>query len=159
MEGDLKYVDLTYLEGIAEGDTDIIKELVEIFIDQIPEFTDGFTEGMLNNDWMKVAAIAHKAKSSVMSMGMKELGNIDLKNTELLAKQLRVIELSEKESVTQEQEEEIKKIKLNLESYPKDRVEWVIENANRDVLQNLIDKFNTLCLKAGDELSTVISTY
>ena len=41
-----KYVDLTYLEGIADGDTSIIKELVEIFLDQMPEFTEGFDQNL-----------------------------------------------------------------------------------------------------------------
>ncbi|MGQ1786611.1 MULTISPECIES: Hpt domain-containing protein [unclassified Saccharicrinis] len=159
MVEDYKYIDLSYLEGIAEGDKEIIKELVEIFLDQMPEFTDGFAESMTDKDWVKVAAIAHKAKSSVMSMGMEELGSIDLKNMELLAKQLRINELSVKESITESQKEEIVNLKRNLESYPDSRVTWVVENADKETLESLIEKFTTVCNKAVDELNKVISTY
>ena len=159
MEGEHKYINLSYLEGIAEGDKSIIKELIEIFIEQIPEFTDGFEESMLNNDWVKVAAIAHKAKSSVMSMGMEELGIVDLKNMELLAKQLRISELSDKKDKNQKQNEELEKLTENLESYPKDRIGWIEENANSETLQNLINKFNSCCESAVEELNIEISTY
>lgn len=159
MEGEHKYINLSYLEGIAEGDKGIIKELVEIFIEQIPEFTNGFEESMLRNDWVKVAAIAHKAKSSVMSMGMDELGSVDLKNMELLAKQLRIIEISAEKDKSEKQNEELDKLTQNLESYPEDRVGWIVENANNEKLQNLIDKFNSHCERAVGELNVEISTY
>jgi len=159
MVEDYKYIDLSYLEGIAEGDKEIIKELVEIFLDQMPEFTDGFDEGIKDKDWVKIAAIAHKAKSSVMSMGMEELGNIDLKNMELLAKQLRINELSGKVSITEAQEDEMNSLKRNLESYPEERIAWVIKNANLEMLTSLIEKFTAVCEKAVEELNKVISTY
>jgi HPt (histidine-containing phosphotransfer) domain-containing protein len=159
MSEQLKYVDLSYLEGIAEGDKDIIKELVEIFLDQMPEFTDGFSESVIDKDWIKIAAIAHKAKSSVVSMGMQDLGNKDLKDLELLAKQLRIIELEQKESITDIQRDEIHSLKRNLEGYPEERITWVENNASIDVVNQLIDKFNTVCGQAIEELNNVISTY
>ncbi len=159
MVEDYKYIDLSYLEGIAEGDKGMIKELVEIFLDQMPEFTDGFADSMLDKDWLKVAGIAHKAKSSVMSMGMDELGNVDLKNMELLAKQLRMMELLDKDSTTDAQKGEISSLKQNLDSYPKDRIDWVLENASINALQNLIDKFTSVCSQAVIELNKEISTY
>lgn len=158
MDGEHKYINLSYLEGIAEGDKGVIKELIEIFIEQIPEFTVGFEDSMLHNDWVKVAAIAHKAKSSVMSMGMEELGNVVLKDLELLAKQLRILELSEKNK-SEKRNEELDKLIQNLESYPKERVGWVVENANKEMLKSLIDKFNSHCESAVEELNVEISTY
>ncbi len=159
MEAKMKYVDLTYLEGIADGDTGIIKELVEIFLDQMPEFTEGFDQYLKEKDWLRIAAIAHKAKSSVVSMGMQDLGNNDLKNLELLAKQMRIKELNDKEIVTESQKEEIVTLNKNFEGYPEERIKWVKENANILVLNNLVDKFNDVCEKAVKELSQVISTY
>ncbi len=159
MEDKNKYIDLTYLEGIADGDTSIIKELVEIFLDQMPEFTEGFDQYMKEKDWLKIAAVAHKAKSSVVSMGMQELGNIDLKNLELLAKQLRINELEEKAAITDAQKEEIVTLNKNFEGYPEDRIKWVKENANISELKKLIEKFNNVCDEAVKELSQVISTY
>ncbi|TLX78294.1 Hpt domain-containing protein [Labilibacter sediminis] len=159
MAEEYNYIDLSYLEGIAEGDKDIIKELVEIFLDQMPEFTDGFADNVRDKNWVQIAAIAHKAKSSVVSMGMEELGNVDLKNMELLAKQLRIIELNAKDSITDAQQDEIKSLERNLEGYPEERMNWVITNANKETLDNLIDKFTSVCSKAVEELNHVISTY
>lgn len=159
MAEDYTQIDLSYLEGIAEGDKDIIKELVEIFLDQMPEFTDGFAESMRDKDWVKVAAIAHKAKSSVMSMGMEELGNVDLKNMELLAKQLRINELSDKESVTDAQKDEVNTLQRSLDSYPENRITWVVDNASKDKLEELINKFTAVCNIAVEELNKEISTY
>ncbi|MCW3804886.1 Hpt domain-containing protein [Plebeiibacterium marinum] len=159
MEEKYKYVDLSYLEGIADGDKSIVKELVEIFLDQMPEFTDGFDESLKDKNWLKIAAIAHKAKSSVVSMGMNDLGNNDLKNLELLAKQLRVIELKRKDSVTEAQKDEIIVLEKNFEGYPEDRIKWVRANANLSELENLIEKFNDICEKAKEELDHVVSTY
>ncbi len=159
MEESNKYVDLTYLEGIADGDTSIIKELIEIFLDQMPEFTEGFDLNLKEKNWLKIAAIAHKAKSSVVSMGMNELGNVDLKNLELLSKQLRILELEEKDSITEAQKEEITTLKRNFEGYPEDRIKWVKDNASITELNTLIEKFNIVCSKAVKELTQVISTY
>ena len=159
MEEKYKYVDLSYLEGIADGDKSIVKELVEIFLDQMPEFTDGFDESLKDKNWLKIAAIAHKAKSSVVSMGMNDLGNNDLKNLELLAKQLRVIELKRKDSITEAQKDEIIVLEKNFEGYPEDRIKWVRANANLSELENLIEKFNDICEKAKEELDHVVSTY
>ncbi len=154
-----KYVDLSYLEGIAEGDKDIIKELVEIFLDQMPEFTEGFADSFQDKDWLKIAAIAHKAKSSVVSMGMNDLGNRDLKNLELLSKQMRILELEEKDTITDAQKEEIQVLHRNFDGYPEDRINWVVKNANVTTIKELIDKFNQVCDKAVEELSNVMSTY
>jgi HPt (histidine-containing phosphotransfer) domain-containing protein len=154
-----KYVDLTYLEGIAEGDNGIVKELIEIFIDQMPEFTNGFEVNLKDKNWLKIAALAHKAKSSVISMGMSELGNVDLKNLELLAKQFRVEELNQKQVISESQKQEITTLQSNLEGYSEERILWVKQNCNADVLKQLIDKFNSICNQAVEELSNVIRTH
>ncbi len=152
------YIDLTYLEGVADGDMDIIKELVKIFIDQLPEFRDGFEESYIGQDWMNIAGIAHKAKSSVVSMGMKDLGNTDLKNLELVAKQCKILELEQKEGRSTSEEDELQVLKRNLEDYPSKRVEWVIENANKKTIQDLILKFNDTCSSALEELNEVLNS-
>jgi len=99
MPNQFNVINLTYLESISEGDNEIIKELINIFIDQMPEFFDGFEESFEQKDWMKIAALAHKAKSSVLSMGMDDLGNRDLKNLELICKQMVLNDLENKELI------------------------------------------------------------
>lgn len=149
-------IDLTYLESIADGDKEIIKELVVIFLEQVPEFTQGLDKFFAEKNWKGIAALAHKAKSSVISMGMAELGNIDLKNLELLAKYLRILELQHNENPGFKGEDELSHLIRTLESYPKQRQDWVKENASEKIIISIIKKFNNTCEKACAELKTVL---
>lgn len=92
MKKDSKIVDLTYLEGMAEGNEELIKELVEIFRKQVPDFVDEMNEYYNRQDWASLGAVAHKAKSSVYIMGMSDLA-ADLKTFELIAKKGENIEI------------------------------------------------------------------
>lgn len=156
MPNQYNYIDLSYLESISEGNDDIINELISIFIEQVPEFTEGFAEGLETRDWVKIAAVAHKAKSSVISMGINNLGNIDLKNLELLAKQLRIDELIASPSTSAKSTEELEKLKKNLDSYPADRKNWILNNKSELKVKELIDNFNITCAEAIKELTQVL---
>ncbi|TSA37737.1 MAG: Hpt domain-containing protein [Porphyromonadaceae bacterium] len=79
------YADLTYLESMSPDSNELILEMLQIFIDQLPEFTEGLTEHLKNRDYMALGALAHKAKSSVAVMGMDSLA-ADLKTLEISAK-------------------------------------------------------------------------
>lgn len=85
MAGKFTFADLTYLESMSMGSNELIIEMVQIFIDQLPEFTEGLTAHLQNGDFMALGALAHKAKSSVAVMGMESLAT-DLKTLELSAK-------------------------------------------------------------------------
>ena len=85
MSSPFTYADLTYLESMSMGSQEMINEMIEIFINQIPEFTEGLQELHKNNDYSALGALAHKAKSSVAVMGMDELAGV-LKDLELKAK-------------------------------------------------------------------------
>jgi HPt (histidine-containing phosphotransfer) domain-containing protein len=132
MPNQFKIINLTYLESISDGDKGIIKELVNIFVEQLPEFYEGFEENLKKKDWLKIASFAHKAKSSVLSMGMEELGGKDLKNLELICKQMVLNELENKEDITPEELNETEKIKKSFKGYEPERIEWVKENCNEE---------------------------
>ncbi len=85
MASNFTYADLSYLESMAMGSNEMIVEMIQIFIDQLPEFTDGMTAHLDNRQWAELGALAHKAKSSVAVMGMNALAD-DLKVLELKAK-------------------------------------------------------------------------
>ena len=85
MAGKFTYADLTYLESMSAGSTDLIAEMIQIFIDQLPEFTEGLTKHLNSGDYQALGALAHKAKSSVAAMGMDALAK-DLKTLELSAR-------------------------------------------------------------------------
>ena len=145
-------IDLTYLESIADGDSEIVKELINIFLEQIEEFTGGLENYFKTEDWRGIASLAHKAKSSVISMGMAELGNHDLKNLELIAKFFTINELHHKTQLEANEEEELNLLKRCLSSYPETKQNWVVENASKEIISNIIIKFNDTCQEAGNEL-------
>ncbi len=154
MKYDLEYTNLTYLESISEGNNEIMVELIEIFIDQIPDFTSGMLKYYENKEWKGLAALAHKAKSSVLSLGMTHLGEVDLKNLELLAKQQYLKELEELN--TPQAEVEAKKIEENLNTYYSDRLEWINQNNSLDTINKTINFFILQCENASGELKNVL---
>ena len=81
-----KYVDLSYLENMSGGSKELVKEMVDIFISQVPEFTSEMKSLLAKRDYQSLGMLAHKAKSSVAIMGMEELAKY-LKEFELLAKE------------------------------------------------------------------------
>jgi HPt (histidine-containing phosphotransfer) domain-containing protein len=85
MAGKFTYADLTYLESMTMGSNELVIEMIKIFIDQLPEFTEGLVEHLKNKDYTALGALAHKAKSSVAVMGMNQLA-ADLKTLEICAK-------------------------------------------------------------------------
>ncbi len=78
------YADLEYLESMSLGN-DMIAEMIDLFVQQIPEFTEGLTSLLASGDYPALGALAHKAKSSVAAMGMNSTA-ADLKTLELTAK-------------------------------------------------------------------------
>jgi HPt (histidine-containing phosphotransfer) domain-containing protein len=90
-----KIIDLSYLKEMSGNNKDIMIEMVEIFIEQNPEFTEGISTSFENKQWTELGAIAHKAKSSVRIMGMNDLGNC-LEQIEHYSKGNQKIELQQK---------------------------------------------------------------
>ncbi|WP_439185629.1 Hpt domain-containing protein [Carboxylicivirga taeanensis] len=151
MPNPYSHINLNYLESITDGSQELIKELVGIFIEQIPEFKEGFEEGLAQKDWSKIAAVAHKAKSSVLSMGMEELGNTDLKNLELLAKLLKIDELMKADAGL----EEAARLQKSFDGYSDERRMWLESNKNEQAIKAIISRFNETCDAAMTELRDV----
>lgn len=78
-------VNVTYLEEVCGGSKEIIKEMVGIFFDQVPEFYSEMKSLMEDKNYYDLGLLAHKAKSSVAIMGMQALAG-RLKELELIAK-------------------------------------------------------------------------
>lgn len=86
-----KYINLEYLEEVTGGEAEIMKEFIEMFFEQIPEFRDGLKNYLANKQWKELGELAHKAKSSVMTFGLNDLG-MHLKQLQLKTQQLSEIE-------------------------------------------------------------------
>ena len=78
----MAFTDLKYLHTITEGDTASMRELILLFIEQVPEFIANLNKYLTEEQFIELGKEAHKAKSSVMIMGMDTLGH-DLKTLQL----------------------------------------------------------------------------
>ena len=75
--------DLSYLEAMTERDKGLIKELIGIFSTQVGEYSTLMKKYLGEKNWGELSKLAHKAKSTVAIMGMRELSE-ELKQLELL---------------------------------------------------------------------------
>ncbi len=114
MDNRFETVNLCYLEDISGGDINFQKELIGIFLCQIPEFLSNMKEFLAKNDAGLLAKEAHTAKSSVLIFMMDETG-----------KTLKQIQLLAENSQTEQ-------IPILL-----DNVEKALANASRELTQHL----------------------
>jgi len=77
--------DLTYLESLAGNDSSFIRDMIDIFIEQIEEYETGMADLLEKSDYKNLSKLAHKAKSSVSVMGMKPETEL-LQRLEIMAK-------------------------------------------------------------------------
>lgn len=79
-------VELSYLKEMSGGNKELAKEMIDIFITQVKEFSISLQEHYESKDYEKLGKLAHKAKSSISIMGLEDLAK-DLKRLELMAKE------------------------------------------------------------------------
>ena len=77
--------DLSYLRNMTDGNPELIREMIEIFLDQVNEYIREMQQSYEQKNWQALSRIAHKAKSSVVIMGMHNLADM-LNELELLSK-------------------------------------------------------------------------
>jgi len=81
----VKMINLSYINDMAGGNNEIVFEMIDVFIDQVPEFLEEMNACYEKKDWYNLGLIAHKAKSSVAILGMESQAK-ELKHLEILAK-------------------------------------------------------------------------
>ncbi|WP_372776532.1 Hpt domain-containing protein [Mangrovibacterium sp.] len=91
---DQKVTNLDYLNEVTGGDPEITKEFIEMFFEQIVEFKTGMRDYFAAKQYKELGELAHKAKSSVMTFGMNDLG-VRLKQLQLKTQKLEGIETYE----------------------------------------------------------------
>ncbi|WP_321371452.1 Hpt domain-containing protein [uncultured Draconibacterium sp.] len=82
MDNTFQHINTSQLEALAGGDNAFIKEMAEIFLEQINEFVTNMSSYLKQKNWEKLAREAHTAKSSAMTFGMDDTGTL-LKNIQL----------------------------------------------------------------------------
>lgn len=83
-----RYINTEYLDSVSAGDTGIVRELVTMFSEQVLEIGKEMKILLEQKDYTSLGLLAHKAKSSVLIMGMTDLGAL-LKTFELEAKEAK----------------------------------------------------------------------
>ncbi|HER07523.1 MAG TPA: Hpt domain-containing protein [Bacteroides sp.] len=78
--------DLNYLKTMSEGDSRFIREMIELFREQIGEYSAIMPDLLHRKDYANLSRLAHKAKSSVAVMGMNKVADL-LKELEILAQE------------------------------------------------------------------------
>ncbi len=76
--------DLSELDRFSFGDDSFKKELISIFVNQIPVFISNMNLYLEKQELENLAREAHTAKSSVLIFGMQNTGNM-LKDIQKLA--------------------------------------------------------------------------
>lgn len=76
MNSNLMTIDLNHLNSITNGDENFKKELIGIFLNQIPVFIHNMKDYFDNNKMEKLAREAHTAKSSALIFGMENTGKL-----------------------------------------------------------------------------------
>jgi HPt (histidine-containing phosphotransfer) domain-containing protein len=82
MENLNKHTDLSYLNQLANGSDEFISKMTAIFLEQTPEALENLDKHLAAKDWKALRGTAHKMKSSLSIMGIKELEPVvaDLEN-------------------------------------------------------------------------------
>lgn len=93
MDGHFDQVNLNYLDDISGGDTLFKKELIGIFLNQIPEFIRNLHKFLIEKQIEELAKEAHTAKSSVLIFMMEDTGK-KLKQIQLLAENNQTDEIT-----------------------------------------------------------------
>lgn len=63
-------IDLTYLNEIAGGDAEFMIDMIDIFIEQTPGYTEQIVDAIAAKDWKTVGDVAHKIKPTLAFMGV-----------------------------------------------------------------------------------------
>ena len=100
MDNNSQTIDFDNLNSIANNDEDFVKELIGLFLEQIPVFVNNLNELFIQNNLEKLGREAHTAKSSVMIFGMTRTGKLlneiefwaEDKNAQDIGRALKIVE-------------------------------------------------------------------
>ncbi|WP_181306587.1 hybrid sensor histidine kinase/response regulator [Rufibacter sp. XAAS-G3-1] len=72
-------IDLTYLESFANGNTEFMRDILKLFIEQTPRLVQELAKAVSRFNWAEARTIAHKIRPSISLVGIQQLE--DLNNT------------------------------------------------------------------------------
>jgi HPt (histidine-containing phosphotransfer) domain-containing protein len=143
-----KITDLSYLKEMSGNDNSIIGEMIDIFLEQIPEFEEEISSSFETQNWQELGAIAHKAKSSVRTMGMENSGDC-LEQLEHFSKGNLKFELQLKKEEGIEFSDQDEKNWTNVKSETMNDIELKL-------IPELVEEFLSQCPLAINELKETL---
>ena len=82
--------DLSYLQQMTGNEREVIKEMIELFLNQLTEMRVDIELLVNSKNWFELSRLAHKIKSSALVMGIGQMSE-DMKELELLAKEGKIL--------------------------------------------------------------------
>jgi HPt (histidine-containing phosphotransfer) domain-containing protein len=73
-----RHYDLTYLQQVFHGNEAMVQQIVEMFLEQAPQFSVEMDMCIRQARWSDLHPVAHKLKSSVNMLGMAGLAPLVL---------------------------------------------------------------------------------
>lgn len=80
--------DLSYLNQVFQGNREMINNIIQLFLQQVPEYIREMEECVRKNEPLSLHPLAHKAKSSVSMLGIRKM-ETDILQIEQDSKHLR----------------------------------------------------------------------
>ena len=68
-----KLYDLNYLKKVSDNNEEFIREMVQTFVNSIPEVLQELEEALAINDWDRISRLAHKVKPTFTLIGLDDL--------------------------------------------------------------------------------------
>lgn len=68
--------DFKYLKDLVNGKSDLIANLMDVFINQVSDELQCINEAIINTDYKTITRYAHTMKSSVSIMGISKLSPV-----------------------------------------------------------------------------------
>jgi HPt (histidine-containing phosphotransfer) domain-containing protein len=65
--------DLSYLNQVFQGNKDLVDNIINLFLQQVPEYIQEMVNCVERNDLLSLHPLAHKAKSSIAMLGLKNM--------------------------------------------------------------------------------------
>lgn len=65
-------IDLSYLKEIASDNIEFMVEMIDIFLSQTPDYVSLLSKAVKEENWPKIAEMAHKIKPTLAFMGAND---------------------------------------------------------------------------------------
>jgi HPt (histidine-containing phosphotransfer) domain-containing protein len=133
-----KVTDLNYLSGLSKGDTQFVKEMIRIFLEENPREIRLLEEGIKERDFKRIYLAAHKLRSTMPFVGIDRLIEKEIAEIERIASDKSNVQKIE---VSPEGNPDIKKIEI-----------ITTDKSQLYRIEELFPKVKDVCEKARVEL-------